>query len=76
MNLRKVSLQGDFSEPAEEAKIVRTKDWMHVPEPEINKNDDPWGERMYDHVKLPFLHQDEMKPNHQHTKQGYSDPDF
>ena len=41
MNLRKVSLQGDFSEPAEEAKIVRTKDRMHVPEPEINDNDDP-----------------------------------
>ena len=25
---------------------------------------------------LPFLHQDEMKPDHQYTKQGYCDPNF
>jgi len=64
VNLRKISLQGDFTEPAEEAKIMRTENRMHVPEPEINEDDDPGSERMYDHVKLPLLHQDEMKPDH------------
>ena len=76
VNLREISLQGDFSKPAKEAKIMRTKNRVHVPEPEINEDDDPRCERMYDHVKLPFLHQDEMKPDHKYTKQGYSDPDF